>query len=248
MLNTILGQKGEMEARYNARGHRIPVTIIKAEPNVVLDVKSSRATLGLGAKKKIKKSENAFIAKVGVAPRFIKEVKTEPASQGGGEIKIGDKINVSIFNTQDAVKVTGITKGRGFAGGIKRWGFHGGPKTHGQSDRHRAPGSIGQTTTPGRVFKGKKMAGHYGNEKITVTGLEVIEVDPAKNLLIVKGAVPGAKNGYLIIEKTGKVKAYTSPPEEKPKEDEEKAEDLKDTKEPEEPKVEDKKEEKIEQK
>lgn len=222
MINTILGQKGEMEARYTTRGRRVPVTVIYADPNVVLDVKSGRATLGLGAKKKIKKSENAFVAKVGVAPRFIKEVKAE------GEIKIGDKINVSIFNTQDAVKVTGTTKGHGFAGGIKRWGFHGGPKTHGQSDRHRAPGSIGQTTTPGRVFKGKKMAGHYGNEKITVTGLEVIEVDPAKNLLIVKGPVPGAKNGYLIVEKTGKVKTYTPPPEEKPKEEEEeKAEESK---------------------
>ncbi len=215
MINTILGIKGEMEARYNQRGYRVPVTIIKAEPNVVLDAKNGRATLGLGAKKKIKKPQSSLVAKVGVAPKFIREVKLE------GDIKIGDKINVSIFSPQDAVKVTGTTKGHGFAGGVKRWGFHGGPKTHGQSDRHRAPGSIGQTTTPGRVFRGKKMAGHYGNKKITVTGLEIIEVDEANNLLIVKGAIPGFRNGYVIVEKTGKVKAYTPPPEEKPKEDEE---------------------------
>ena len=235
MLNTILGIKGEMEARYTQRGRRVPVTVIKADPNVVLDIREGRATLGLGAKKKIKKSENAFVARAGVVPRFIREVKAEPASQGGGEVKIGDKINVSIFQEQDAVKVTGITKGRGFAGVIKRWGFHGGPKTHGQSDRHRAPGSIGQTTTPGRVYKGKKMAGHYGNEKITVTGLEVIEVDPAKNLLIVKGPVPGAKNGYLIVEKTGKVKAYTPPPQEKPKEEEEEPKEEKKESKPDQP-------------
>ena len=246
MINTILGIKGNMEARYSKRGQRVPVTIIQADPNVILDAGDGRATLGLGAKKKIKKPENAYVTKVGVAPKFIREVKAE------GEIKIGDKINVSIFSQQDAVKVTGITKGRGFAGGIKRWGFHGGPKTHGQSDRHRAPGSIGQTTTPGRVFRGKKMAGHYGNQKMTVTGLEVIEVDPTKNLLIIKGSVPGAKNGYVVVEKTGKVKAYTPPPEEKPKEEEEeKAEESKGAKESEESKVEqkeDKQQEKKEEK
>lgn len=200
-----------MEARYNQRGHRVPVTVIKAEPNIVIGVKDGKAVLGLGARKKIKKPQNDFVNKVGVAPRFVREVKAD------GQIKIGDKINVSIFSLQDAVKITGVTKGRGFAGGVKRWGFHGGPKTHGQSDRHRAPGSIGQGTTPGRVYKGKHMAGHYGNEKITTTGLEVMEVNTAENLLVVKGAVPGFTNGYLIIEKEGKVKKYVAPPEEKPR-------------------------------
>ncbi|MDP2632232.1 MAG: 50S ribosomal protein L3 [Candidatus Curtissbacteria bacterium] len=214
-MQTILGIKGNMEARYNLRGHRIPVTVIKAEPNIVVDIKDGKALLGLGARKKVKKPQNDYVAKVGIAPRFVREVKADP------QIKIGDKINVSIFSLQDAVRVTGITKGHGFSGGVKRWGFHGGPKTHGQSDRHRAPGSIGQGTTPGRVLKGKHMAGHYGNEKITITGLEVMEVNAAENLLVVKGAVPGFTNGYLIIEKTGKVKKYVAPPEEKPKEDEE---------------------------
>ena len=240
MLNTILGIKGNMEARYNLRGHRVPVTVIKAEPNVVVDIKGDHAVLGLGARKKVKKPQNDFVNKVGVAPRFVREVKTD------GQVKIGDKITVAIFANQDAVKITGITKGHGFTGGVKRWGFHGGPKTHGQSDRHRAPGSIGQGTTPGRVYKGKHMAGHQGNEKITVTGLEVIEVNPAENMLVIKGAVPGFRNGYLMIEKTGKVKKYVAPPEEKPKEDEEEKLETKGSekpKKPEEPK-EEKKEEK----
>lgn len=154
-----------MEARFDTRGRRVPVTLIKVEPNVV------------GAN--------------------------------------------SIFTPGDEVKVTGWTKGKGFTGVVKRWGFAGGPKTHGQSDRHRAPGSIGQTTTPGRVYKGKRMAGHAGNVKKTVIGLEVIETNPAKNLLVVKGSVPGAANGYLTIEKTGQVKTYTPPPEEKPEEEKE---------------------------
>lgn len=213
-MAVILATKSNMTSHYNQRGQRVPVTILEVEPNVVVDLKDGKAVLAIGAKKKVKKTENSFVSKIGFAPRFMREVKKE------GEIKIGDKITVSLFSPGDAVKITGITKGRGFAGGIKRWGFHGGPKTHGQSDRHRAPGSIGQTTTPGRVFKGKKMAGHYGNEKITVTGLEVLSIDPENNKLFVKGAVPGAKNGYLIVEKTGKVKRYIPPPEEKPKEEE----------------------------
>lgn len=117
-----------------------------------------------------------------------------------------------VLEPQDEVKVTGITRGRGFAGGVKRWGFAGGPKTHGQSNRHRAPGSIGQTTTPGRVFKGKKMAGHMGAAKLTITGKEVVEIDPKNNLLVLKGPVPGAKNNLLLIQKTGKVKSYQPPP------------------------------------
>ncbi|MCR4324582.1 MAG: 50S ribosomal protein L3 [Candidatus Curtissbacteria bacterium] len=214
MLNTIIGIKGEMKSGYDTRGQRIPVTVLRVEPNVIAQLRDKKVLLGFGTKKQVKKTDNKFITDLGYAPKFRKEVKSE------GEIKIGDKITVSLFAKGDAVKVTGISKGKGFAGGIKRWGFHGGPKTHGQSDRHRAPGSIGQGTTPGRVLKGKKMAGHYGSAQSTTIGLEVIEVDIANNLLLVKGAVPGAKNGYLIIEKTGKVKRYIAPPEEKPDEDE----------------------------
>lgn len=187
-------------------GYQIPVTFIVAEPNVVLINKGNSVVIGMGAKKKMKKTENAFFLAAGFSPRFVKEVKTS------SEIKPGDKISVSVFEAGDEVKITGITKGRGFAGVVKRHGFHGGPKTHGQSDRHRAPGSIGAGTTPGRVYKGKKMAGHMGAVQMTTTGLEVIEVDTGTNTIMVKGAVPGAKNSLLIIEKTGKVKGYTPPP------------------------------------
>jgi large subunit ribosomal protein L3 len=203
MINTMLGLKKEMSARFDQRGHRIPVTNIVAEPNIVLIVYKDKVQLGFGQKKKIKKPQSAFVNIAGFAPRFIKEVTKIDSDP---QYSPGDKLTVSIFQHGDLVKVTGISKGKGFAGGVKRWGFAGGPKTHGQSDRHRAPGSIGQTTTPGRVFRGKKMAGHMGAAKHTIGGLEVIEVDSEKNQISVKGSVPGAKNGLLIIEKTGHVK------------------------------------------
>src|SRR3989304_6539146 len=196
MINTILGLKKGMTAQFDQHGRRIPVTNIVAEPNVVLAIKDGRNQLGFGRKKKFKKTENAYVKNVGYAPRFIKEVKIDNEKQ---EIKIGDKMTVSVFEPGDLVKVTGITLGKGFTGVVKRWGFAGGPKTHGQSDRHRAPGSIGAGTTPGRVWRGKKMAGHMGASQLTVTNLEVIDVNPEKNILVVKGSVPGPKNSLLIV-------------------------------------------------
>ena len=206
MINTILATKIAMDARYDTRGRRVPVTILAAGPNIVVDLKPGKAVLAFGSRKKVKKPQSKFVQIAGAMPRYLREVKT------AGNLKTADKITVSLFESGDQVKVTATSKGRGFAGVVKRWHFAGGPKTHGQSDRHRAPGSIGQTTTPGRVYKGKRMAGHFGNVRKTVRGLEVIEVDSAKNLLIVKGSVPGAKNGLVIVEKTGKVKTYTPPP------------------------------------
>ena len=122
----------------------------------------------------------------------------------GAEVEVGHKIDVSLFTAGEIVDVSGTSIGRGFAGGVKRHGFHGGPKTHGQSDRHRAPGSIGAGTTPGRVIKGMKMAGHMGNHRVTAQNLEVMEVDPERNLLLLKGAVPGPRNGLLLISKARK--------------------------------------------
>ncbi len=110
-------------------------------------------------------------------------------------------MDVGFLKKGDLVNVVGVSKGRGFAGVVKRHHFSGGPKTHGQTDRHRAPGSIGATTFPGRVLKGKRMAGHMGNQRVTARNLEVVQVDPARNLLLVKGAVPGANGGLLVIEK-----------------------------------------------
>ena len=229
-----------MVSTYDQHGRQIPVTIVAAGNNVVLGTKGDRATLGFGQKKKSKKTENAFIKSVGYSPRFIKEVSfktqeedktpqsSEENSKSENQISTGDKITVSIFDPGDLVKVSGTTKGKGFAGGVKRHGFAGGPKTHGQSDRHRAPGSIGAGTTPGRVFKGKRMAGHMGNAKLTVVNLEIVEADPTKGLLYIKGSIPGADGGFLTIEKTGKAKNYASPPspnEEKQAEKEAKAEE-----------------------
>jgi large subunit ribosomal protein L3 len=129
--------------------------------------------------------------------RQLREVPVDDPS----EVQVGDKIDVSIFNEGDLVEVTGTSKGRGFAGVVKRHGFRGGPKTHGQSDRWRAPGSIGSGTTPGRVVKGLRMAGHMGNERVTVQNLRVIRVDPVRNLVAVKGAVPGPRGGLVVVKK-----------------------------------------------
>lgn len=256
MISTILGTKGEMSSKYDQFGRQIPVTLIAADSNIVMGISQDKVILGYGRKKKAKKTENAHLKAIGFAPRFIKEIKlktpkdqtlqestpqTSTPTDTTPQINIGDKITVSIFAPGDEVKVTGVTRGRGFAGVVKRWGFAGGPKTHGQSDRHRAPGSIGAGTTPGRVFKGKKMAGHMGAQQLTIRGLEVIEVNTAKNLLVVNGSVPGAKNGFLVIEKTGKVKGYTPPPPPKEKEQEE---EKGETKEPKESESVEKKEEK----
>ena len=122
----------------------------------------------------------------------------------GEEYSEGDKITVDIFAIGERVDVIGVSKGRGFAGGMKRHGFSGGPKTHGQSDRQRSPGSIGSGTTPGRVYKGMRMAGHMGNARVTAQGLEVVMVDPERNLLAVRGGVPGSKNGLLVIREARK--------------------------------------------
>jgi large subunit ribosomal protein L3 len=119
-------------------------------------------------------------------------------------IEVGQKVDVSLFEAGDTVDITGVSKGKGFAGVVKRYHFGGGPKTHGQSDRHRHPGSIGATTTPGRVFKGLRMAGHMGNETVTVRNLKVFKAEPDRNLLLVKGAVPGGRNGLVLIKKSGK--------------------------------------------
>jgi len=119
-------------------------------------------------------------------------------------VKVGDSVDVNLFEPGDMVDITGTSKGKGFAGVVKRYNFAGGPKTHGQSDRHRAVGSIGASASPGRVLKGTKMPGHMGDERVTARRLEVIQVDSEKNIILVKGAVPGAKNGILLIKKSGK--------------------------------------------
>lgn len=209
-----------MTSTYDARGRRVGATVIKIQPNLITQVKTDDSKdgykalqLGLGSKKSVKKPQIGHLKKAGTNQKvgWLKEVRVDEVSA-----KLGQEIKVNeVFTKGDSVKVTGISKGKGFQGGVRRWGFHGGPKTHGQSDRHRAPGSIGSGTTPGLVYKGKKMAGHMGNTQATVRNLEVIEVDRKNNLLVIKGGIPGASGTIVMIEKLGKIKGYTPPPEEK---------------------------------
>lgn len=181
-MNTFFGTKINSTSLFTEKGRRQVVTLINAGPLTV---------------KQIKTAENDGYSALQVAFNKIKReiLLSEPAA-----FKIGDQIKAAdVFKDGDIVKITGISKGRGFAGGVKRYGFHGGPKTHGQSDRHRAPGSIGMRTTPGRLWKGKRMAGHYGVETITVRNLKVVKVEESN--ITVSGTVPGGRNGLLILTK-----------------------------------------------
>lgn len=189
-MDTIYGFKTKQDQAYTPEGVRIPVTHIKVEPNVVV----GKDLVALGHKHSVSKPWQGMIKNLTdkISPRFMKKLITEKT--------VGEKVQLSdIFAVGDTVKVSGVSKGKGFAGGVKRHGFKGGPKTHGQSDRQRAPGSIGQSTTPGRVYKGKRMAGHMGVDNITVRNLKVVEIK--EDMLIVKGLVPGFSGGLLKITK-----------------------------------------------
>lgn len=216
MINAILGTKLGQTQKFTQAGVRIPVSQIQAGPCLVVQAKTqtkdgyAALQLGLGERKEksVKKPVLGHLKKAGVkkTPRFLAEIRLvepEEVLGVGEEVKMAD-----LFAAGDLIDVTGISKGKGFAGVVKRWGFAGGPKTHGQSDRERAPGSIGATTTPGRVLKGKKMAGRMGGEKVTVKNLVVVGTDPENNLLFVKGLVPGNKKGLLVIKKIGKAKKF----------------------------------------
>ena len=206
-----------MTSTYDSRGRRVGATVVEISPNWVTQVNSNSIQLGYGTKKSVKKPQIGHGKKAGIEQpiRWFREIRGEEK-----ELKPGQEIKLDqVFSIGDSVRVTGTSKGKGFQGVVRRWGFHGGPKTHGQSDRHRAPGSIGAGTTPGRVLKGKKMAGHMGNVKSSIRNLEIVGVDKENNLLIVKGGVPGATDGLLMITKLGKLRGYTPPPEEKPQEE-----------------------------
>lgn len=198
----ILGKKLGMGRVFSEDGQVIPVTAIQAGPCVVTQVKTKEndgynaVQLGFGEAKRLNKPLKGHLKNLG-AFKYLREVRVEDTS----DIKPGSLVKVDIFQPGSLVKVTGTSKGKGFAGVVKRHGFAGGPKSHGQSDRHRAPGSIGAGTDPGRVIKGLRMAGHMGNRRVTVRNLKVVKVDPEANLLLVKGAVPGARNSLLLIQK-----------------------------------------------
>jgi len=198
----LIGKKIGMTQVFTADGSQVGVTAIEAGPCPVLMVMDKNVQLGfeLGREKNIKKPQLGFFKKLNIAPRkVIKDLSKE----ANVEYKIGDELKVDLFAEGDFVDVSGISIGKGFQGGMKRWHWQGGPRTHG-STSHRRVGSIGSSTTPGRVFKGHHMPGHMGAEKVTVQNLKVIKVDLENNILLVEGAVPGHKNGYIVITKAKK--------------------------------------------
>jgi large subunit ribosomal protein L3 len=206
MFPGIIGKKIGMTQLFQESGETVAVTAIQAGPSVVTQIKS-RDKDGYDAvqvgfiEDRVKQSRLSSPEKGHLQGlenvRYLREFRSDDISS----IKRGDKVDVGFLKHGDLVNITGFSKGRGFAGVVKRHHFAGGPKTHGQTDRHRAPGSIGATTFPGRVLKGKRMAGHMGNRRVTARKLEVVQADPERNLLLVKGTVPGANGGLLIIEK-----------------------------------------------
>jgi len=191
---------------FTETGKAIPVTIVEAGPCVVTQVKSEKIdgyeSVQVGfidrKEKHLTRPLKGHFSKAGVTP---KKVLAEFQTITGFEYKPGQEFTVKLFKPGDRVKVSGVSKGRGFAGVIKRHNFHRQPETHGQSEYLRHPGSIGQASYPSRVFKGIRMGGHYGNKKITVRNLQVVKVDVEKNQLFLKGAVPGANNGIITITK-----------------------------------------------
>jgi large subunit ribosomal protein L3 len=223
----IIGKKLGMTQLFNEAGQQIPCTVIEAEPNAVLAVTSTSMLKavqlgGLGSQRTARESakgertprgrratraELGHAKKAGLesAPRVIRSIRLDEKGNAKAEIpayNVGDSVKVDIFTVGETVKVTGTTKGRGFQGVVKRWSFGGGPNTHGNT-KHRRPGSIGPGTDPSRVIKGKKMPGHYGAERHTQIGLRVEKVDAERNLIYVRGAVAGPKNGIVVVRKQG---------------------------------------------
>ncbi len=199
----VIGRKCGMTRIFTEDGVSIPVTVIEVEPNRVTQFKDEstdgyravQVTVGERRNSRVTKAQAGHFAKAGVAAgRAILEFRLE-----GETFSAGDQLTVEQFQAGQLVDVTGQSKGKGFAGTIKRWNFRGQDNSHGNSVSHRVPGSIGQCQTPGRVFKGKKMSGHLGAERVTVQSLEVVRVDVERNLLLVKGAVPGATGGDVIV-------------------------------------------------
>lgn len=240
MVEGLIGKKIGMTRTFDEQGNIVPATVIKAGPCTVVQKKSkekdgySALQLGFVEEKDLKqptKPQLGHFEKSGLPPtKILREFRFDEQ----GEIKEGDQFFVDIFEVGEKVHIVGTSKGKGFAGVVKRWGFHGGKASHG-SMFHRAPGSVGASAFPSRVMKGKKLPGHMGNERVTVRNLTVVQADKDNNLLVVKGAIPGATGGYILIKKAnflfGPLKSMEVKPEkpkpEQPKPEQAKAEQLK---------------------
>lgn len=208
----LVGRKSGMTRIFAEDGASIPVTVIEVDPNRITQIKSIetdgysavQVTVGSRRASRVTKSAAGHFAKANTeAGRGVWELRNDAEES----FEVGGEITVAAFEVGQKVDVTGTSKGKGFAGGVKRWNFAMQDATHGNSLSHRAPGSIGQCQTPGRVFKNKKMAGHMGAAQVTVQTLEVVRVDAERNLLLIKGAVPGAPGGDVIVRPATKVKA-----------------------------------------
>ncbi len=201
----IVGRKCGMTRVFNDDGASVPVTVVEVEPNRITQIKTDetdgytavQVTVGARRASRVNKSQAGHFAKAGVeAGRSSWELRVDGDQE---DLELGGNITVDQFEVGQKIDVTGTSKGKGYAGVIKRWNFQMQDATHGNSISHRAPGSIGQCQTPGRVFKGKKMAGHMGDERVTTQNLEIVRVDAERNLLLIKGAVPGAPGGDVIV-------------------------------------------------
>ena len=207
MQKAIIGKKIGMTQIFDAEGKVVPVTVIEAGPCNVIQKKTietdgyEAVQLGFGEvkEKHVNKALKGHFAKSGVAvKKVLKEFRLDEIT-----LNVGDEVKADVFQEGECVDVTGISKGKGYAGTVKRWGTHRGPMTHG-SGYHRGPGSMGGCSSPSRVFKGKRLAGHLGCEKVTVQNLDVVRVDMDRNLILVKGAIPGPKGGIVTIKNTVK--------------------------------------------
>jgi large subunit ribosomal protein L3 len=208
MLKGLIGKKVGMTQIFDEVGAAVPVTLIEAGPCYVTQIRKSEndgySAVQLGFKevkpKRLAGGQLGHLKRNNLPPlRFLREFREKDM-----ELQEGDKVTVEVFSVGDHVDVIGTSKGKGFQGGVKRYHFRGGPKTHGQSDRQRAPGARSSGTTPGRVFKGSRGPGHMGNERVTVQNLKVVLVDVDQNILGVRGAVPGAKGGVVLIKEARK--------------------------------------------
>jgi large subunit ribosomal protein L3 len=201
MIEGLLGKKLGMTQIFDETGRAVPVTVLEVGPCPVTQIKTKERDgyealqLGFGHSKRLNSPERGHRRPSGADSRYLREVRASDVD----EFRVGQVLDCTLFKEGELVDVTGISKGRGFAGVMKRHGFGGGPKTHGQSDRARAPGSIGASATPGRVLKGMRMAGQMGNERVTTQNLRVAKVDAQRNLVLVRGSVSGAKGGLVMV-------------------------------------------------
>ena len=199
----LLGRKIGMTTYYHEDGTAESVTAVEVGPCVVTQVKTEArdgyeaVQLGFGSARRLNSPEAGHQDRSGRRFTHLQEFGVDDLS----EFEVGQEIKADVFEVGEPIKVIGTSKGKGFSGVVRRWGFRGGPKTHGQSDRHRSPGSIGAGTSPGRVWPGKKMPGHYGVDRVTIKGLKIVATDPEKNVVLVRGPIPGANNGIVRIEK-----------------------------------------------